>query len=133
MAERQQADGEDDEQRKQDPADPVGVVEVAARVRIVTRCEVCTQVLQHRLLLRPLLPDPPDPPKRGYLPLCRRRNPPTQGESPAGSVISPSISGITLPPTRGRPSSISASRRLGRPISSPCAITTRSHPARSAR
>ena len=41
-------------------------------------------------------------------------------------LISPSITGITPPPTRGRPSTISTWSTLGRPISSPCLITTRS-------
>ena len=40
-----------------------------------------------------------------------------------GRLISPSITGITPPPTRGRPSTISTSSTLGRPISSPCLIT----------
>ena len=52
---------------------------------------------------------------------------------PPGSSTVPSIRGITRPPTRGRPSSISVSSTLGRPISSPWEITRRSHPRRSAR
>jgi manganese oxidase len=50
-----------------------------------------------------------------------------------GSRSVPVTSTTTSPPTRARPSSISATSRLGRPISTPWATSTRSRPVRALR